>query len=108
MLEKIKVQIGNEEYLELEGVKINNKLISENFETRRDHIANGLHSEYKIKVVRSRETWEVNNKTITVDVTQEFYNKSKPTITRISDDIMNMLVYDEKSVAEVKELLTAK
>ncbi len=107
MLEKMKVKFSNEGYLELEGIKVEEKLISDELETRRDHKGNGLYSEYKIRVVKSKETWNINNRTITVNVTKEYYNKRRPTITRLSDDIMNMLVYENKSIDEIKEALKA-
>lgn len=108
MLEKIKVSIGNEDYLELEGKKLKEEIIREGRDERRRHIDNGLHSQYFIDVIVKKQTWDINSKIITIDVTEEYYKKDKPIITKISDDIMNMLVYDGKSVAEVKELLAVK
>lgn len=107
-LERTTISIGNEEYLELEGEKVGERLVSEHYEERRNHIGNGLHSTYKIKVIHKEEKWVVNNKEITVFIIEEYYNENKPAISKTSREVMDMLVYKEKTVEEVKEILNIK
>lgn len=104
MLEKLKVSIGNEEYLELEGKKIKEEIIREGRDERRHHIGDGLYSQYFIDVVVKKETWEVNNQTITVNIIEEYYKKDKPTISKYSEEIMDLLIYQGKSIDEVKTI----
>jgi len=104
MLEKLKVSINQDEYLELEGKKIKEEIIREGRYERRHHIDNGLHSQYFIDVIVKKEIWEVNNQTITVKVIEEYYSKDKPTITKYSDEIMDLIINKGKSIDEVKKI----
>jgi len=104
MLEKLKVSINQSEYIELEGKKIKEEIIREGRDERRHHIDNGLHSQYFIDVIIKKEIWEVNNQTITVNVIEEYYNKDKPTVSKYSDEIMDLLIYEGRSIDEVKKI----
>lgn len=104
MLEKLKVSINQGEYLELQGKKIKEEIIKDGRCERRHHIDNGLHSQYFIDVIVKKEIWEVNNQTITVNVIEEYYSKDKPTVIKYSDEIMDLLINEGKSIDEVKKI----
>lgn len=95
-MENIIVNISQYEGVKLLGRKLNSEVVDDKTHTKYDHIDNGVHSPYEVRLEVIKENWEIiradgNKEELEIMITNEYYKKNQKTDI-LSDKIKEMVL----------------